>query len=746
MKALHTSVIKAAGLIAALPRALAGGLIAVLLLLTFGSGAAAAPIDQPDDSASLAGNNDLQGILRIMEDKDGSLTPEQAAAPAMDALYEPYSSSGFAGTLSKSVYWVKLDLYNDAARTRDFMLELSKPQLGKVTLYQFNDERKLSSETVTGRRLPFYDRSYIHRNFIFHLSFAPMSGEKLYFKIETDTFLQLPMKLWDTQSFLEKEQHQDLLFGVYYGIMLVMALYNIFLFISIRERTYLYYVLFILSFAVMQAVWDGFAYQFLWPDFPGWEVRANPMFITLTGLFALLFSLNFLSVPKYSPRMARIMQFFTVVLILALPAILLLSPAAGTRLAVCLSSVSILFCLGAILAVRFRIRSVFFYIFAWIVLFAGALLNILAAYKLIPLNFWSLYSIRFGSAAETVLLSLALADRFNGIRHEKTLEEKQGALLKQLHETTKRLTSTHDLDELLQFTMTSLSKITACEHGFILLEKEGGYELTAQTGAGPWYGLNAAEPESEAFLRRLIVEKQLILLSGHEDLSLPDPLARTFLGIPILYHDRMIGAVVLYSYFARRITGNERSILRDFAGQVGISMENVRLFSEINRLASIDGLTGVYNRSHFLKLARRHLAQCRNTGVPLSLIMVDIDHFKSINDRYGHLMGDKVIQETVKRLAELAQPRGIIGRYGGEEFVLVLPGVTAPQAIRLAEIMRKSIAASPVSMQGQSISYTISLGLSSLGPDTHEITSLVDQADRALYLAKESGRNSVKTL
>ncbi|AIQ10813.1 diguanylate cyclase [Paenibacillus durus] len=720
------------------------GLVIALLMLS--QTVESARMEEVAGTGSLRTNTDLQDDLKIWEDKDGQLTIKDVASPAMDSLFMPYKTSGLSGSIKGSTYWVKLDLFNASSKARELLLELSKPQLSRVTLYQFDDERHFLRQTRTGRSLPFNERTFNHRNFIFELSFPPESGQRLYFQIQTDSYLQLPMKLWETQSFIEREQRSGLLLGMYYGIMFAMALYNSFLFVSIRDRVYLYYVLFIVSFAIMQAVWDGFAYQYLWPGHPAWELKSNPVFIVLTCLFTCAFSRTFLSVPKYSPRVDKVICAFITGLVLTLPSMIFMPPGLCTKLAVYLASASILLCLSAIAAVRFRMRSVFFYIFSWLVLFAGSTLNILAAYKLLPLNFLSLYSVRFGSVAETILLSVALADRFNLIKQEKLLEEKQGILLKSLHETTKKLTSTYDLDKLLHYTLISLSDITDCENGFILLKNGEGYVLNTSVGSGMWEGLHLTELETEPFFGALIREKRPVL---HSDPGVSSrrlsPGFKTCIGIPVLYRDRVLGLIVLYSYSFRNFAESEREILRDFAGQVGISIENARLFSEINRMASTDGLTGVYNRSYFMSLANRHLSQCWSMDKPLSLIMVDIDHFKSINDRYGHFAGDKVIQETARLLAELAQPRGIIGRYGGEEFVILLPGTAADQAYRLAEIMRKSISASPVQLeQAGSIRYTISLGVASASPDTSGITLLIDQADQALYKAKESGRNCVK--
>ncbi|BCG56830.1 7TM diverse intracellular signaling domain-containing protein [Paenibacillus sp. URB8-2] len=724
---------------------LAIGLI-VLLLLFCSQMAESARLEVSPDTVSLRTNTDLQDDLKIYEDKDSRLTIEDVANPEMDSLFVPYKTSGLGGSIKGSTYWVKLNLYNTSSKARELLLELSKPQLSRVTLYQFDDERQFLRQTRSGRSLPFNERAIDHRNFIFNLSFPAESGQRLYFQIQTDSYLQLPIKLWETRSFLERELHENLLFGIYYGIMFVMAIYNSFLYVSIRDRAYLYYVLFIVSFAVMQAVWDGYAYQYLWPGHPAWELKSNPIFIVLTCLFACLFSQSFLSVPKHSPRMGRILSVFIAGLVLTLPLMTFMTPSACTKLAVYLASASILLCVFTIASLRFRIRSVLFYMLAWMVLLASSLLNIMAAYKLVPLNFLSVYSMRFGSVAETILLSLALADRFSRIRQEKLLEEKQGTLLKNLHDTTKKLTSTYDVDKLLHYTLDCLSKITGCESGFILLRTEEGYGLKASVGAGPGDELRYRELETEPFFQSLLQKKRVAVHEGSSDIPYGvDPGTATCIEIPILYHDRLLGLVVLYSCFPRTFTESERDILCDFAGQVGISIENARLFSEINRMATTDGLTGVYNRTYFLKLANRQLSQSWSMDKPLSLIMVDIDYFKSINDRCGHLAGDKVIQETARRLTELAQPRGIIGRFGGEEFMILLPGIAADRAYRLAEVMRKSISASSVPLEhSDSIRYTISLGVAEASPDTSGITMLIDQADQALYKAKKNGRNCVK--
>ncbi|MDT3427261.1 diguanylate cyclase (GGDEF)-like protein [Paenibacillus forsythiae] len=565
-----------------------------------------------------------------------------------------------------------------------------------------------------------------------NLSFAPESGQ-----------LNQPK----TRGYATNEQPADFLPGIYYGMMLAMALYNSFLYVSIRDRVYLYFGLFVVFFTAMQAACDGLAYLYLWPGHSAWELKSGSVFVVLACLFACFFSRSWLPVRQYSPRMDRILRIWIAGLGLALPVMAFMTPGVCAEIAVYLACASILLCLSAAAVVRCRVRSILFYACAWVALLAGALPNLLAACKLLPPNVQTLYSIRFGSAAGTLLLSVALANRFNRIRQDKLLEEKQGTLLKNLHNTTKKLTSTYNLDKLLHYTLASLSSITSCENGFILFKSGEGYTLKTSVGSGLWDGSLFTELEAEPFFRDLIREKKLVLQSDPGKSPCPlHPDIKTCIGIPVLYRDRPLALVVLYSYSFRTVTESEGEILQDFAGQVGISIENARLFSEINRMASTDGLTGVYNRTYFLRLANRHLSECWSMGKPLSLIMLDIDYFKSINDRHGHIAGDKVIQETARLLAELAQPRGIIARYGGEEFVILLPGASPGEARRLAEIMRKSVSAALVPLeQAGSVRYTISLGVASASPDTSGIPMLIDQADQALYRAKENGRNCVET-
>lgn len=165
---------------------------------------------------------------------------------------------------------------------------------------------------------------------------------------------------------------------------------------------------------------------------------------------------------------------------------------------------------------------------------------------------------------------------------------------------------------------------------------------------------------------------------------------------------------------------------------------------ELKRLAATDQLTGLFNRRGFEEAAQTLLCTAAATSVPVAMLMCDIDHFKAINDTHGHDFGDQAICHVARLIADQpAVPGAIAGRHGGEEFVILLPGVSPIQAKLIAEELRIACSLTPVSWNGDSARVTISVGLSSAARIGSGLSQLLTQADLALYAAKRAGRNQV---
>jgi diguanylate cyclase (GGDEF)-like protein len=166
---------------------------------------------------------------------------------------------------------------------------------------------------------------------------------------------------------------------------------------------------------------------------------------------------------------------------------------------------------------------------------------------------------------------------------------------------------------------------------------------------------------------------------------------------------------------------------------------------EIYRLTIVDALTGVHNKRYFLEFLDRELARAHTHRRPLALVMLDIDHFKAINDKLGHLAGDYALRELALCLQPLVRKEELLARYGGEEFALVLPDVGRDEALRRAEAMRETILRHPLNYAGVPFPVTISLGVAACLPEKQlEVDDLVRQADAKLYEAKNAGRNCVR--
>ena len=169
---------------------------------------------------------------------------------------------------------------------------------------------------------------------------------------------------------------------------------------------------------------------------------------------------------------------------------------------------------------------------------------------------------------------------------------------------------------------------------------------------------------------------------------------------------------------------------------------NVTLSKKLKELASKDSLTGILNRRHFMELGLMQIERSRRMKTESFIVIYDLDHFKGVNDRYGHLAGDKVLIEIAQRIKKTIRPYDLFGRYGGEEFILLVSDTDKQNMINIAERLRRDVCETPVEFEGLQIPISASFGIACAAPlnDMHTATK---HADEALYRAKNEGRNRV---
>jgi diguanylate cyclase (GGDEF)-like protein len=213
---------------------------------------------------------------------------------------------------------------------------------------------------------------------------------------------------------------------------------------------------------------------------------------------------------------------------------------------------------------------------------------------------------------------------------------------------------------------------------------------------------------------------------------------------PLILKKQVLGAISLASTEPGAFNENDLRLLASFAATATAAIHNSRLHQDVQKLAITDELTGLYNRRGFYELGHREVERSRRFQRPLVAIMMDVDHFKRINDTYGHPVGDQVLAAVAKRCKENLRRIDILGRFGGDEFTVLLPETDMFTGSRVAERLRLRVFENPILMGSEPLKVSMSMGIAKATATTPDLDVLMSRADSAMYRAKEKGRNRVE--
>jgi diguanylate cyclase (GGDEF)-like protein len=208
------------------------------------------------------------------------------------------------------------------------------------------------------------------------------------------------------------------------------------------------------------------------------------------------------------------------------------------------------------------------------------------------------------------------------------------------------------------------------------------------------------------------------------------------------YLQQQLAGVVLLERRSKAFEQTEVDYILTFTSQAGIAISNAMMYRQMEKMAVTDELTRLYNRRYFYRLVQQAFDHAQQHDEPLSVIIFDLDYFKQINDRYGHFVGDEVLRRLADRLRSLMPPDSVTARFGGEEFICLLPNTGVDQAMMIAERLRETVASEGFATSAGSISVTMSIGIAGMHR-SDEMDSFLQRADEALYQAKENGRNQI---
>jgi diguanylate cyclase (GGDEF)-like protein len=218
------------------------------------------------------------------------------------------------------------------------------------------------------------------------------------------------------------------------------------------------------------------------------------------------------------------------------------------------------------------------------------------------------------------------------------------------------------------------------------------------------------------------------------------------LSIPLHLGERQLGVLTLIMAPQAVFSGDEINLLQTIGDQYSAAVERAGLFENAEHLATVDALTGLIVRRHFFQTAQKEFERTKRYGHPVTIAMLDIDFFKYVNDKFGHLIGDYVLQQVAERCKSVLRSSDMIGRYGGEEFVILLPETDLEKAKRIADRIRQLVMNRPIVTERGDVNLTVSIGLACLEPGSNNnLEQILDLADQALYRAKDLGRNRIQT-
>ena len=472
-----------------------------------------------------------------------------------------------------------------------------------------------------GDSLPFSARSIRYRDPNFWLTLPPDQPIDLYVRVQSQSSMQVPLSLYTPAAFTEVSRDAQFGIGIYYGILLALFVYNLVLWLTLRDSSYFWYLFHIAAFGLVLFTLNGLGFEYLWPNSTWLADKSVPLSICLAQVGMQQFARTFLGLRerwRFGDRVGLGMIAFFVVLGIAATQ---LPYRVSTPIASAAVFISIAWIAVEGVVVLFRgYKPARLFLLAWSMFLLGTGMFAAIAFGLLPKTFLTTYGVQIGSALEMLLLSVALGYRYASLRNENER-----------------------------------------------IVREAKQQL-----------------EHKVELRT--------------------------------------------------------SELRNALGQLGDAHARLRETSQR------DGLTGLYTRTHFREAFEPLLVHARDTSRPMSLLMIDLDHFKQINDRFGHLTGDECLRWAARTVGQALRPHdALLARFGGEEFIVALPGLDLEAAAAVAEDLRLHLRDEPCTAHGEQVPVTASIGVHQVDPQRKRgVDAELQQADEALYRAKADGRDCVR--
>ncbi|TAE30130.1 MAG: hypothetical protein EAZ92_05130 [Candidatus Kapaibacterium sp.] len=361
--------------------------------------------------------------LDILHDKDASMSIQDVAR-AQSTDWKPSTSITPSFGFTTSAYWVRFTVANRQQYPIEWLIEVAYPMLDSITLFVPTSDGFTSK--TTGDHIPFYQREIEYRNCILSLKEAPLSERTYYVRFRTTSSMSIPLYMWSPSALTRSISREQLIVGLYYGAMLVMLIYNFFLFIGIRDINYLYYICFIAGQIMYQFTLNGLSFQYLWQDAIWWANNCLPCFMSFATFWAVFFARSFLGSKENAPMFEKLYRVAMPLLVLSSVSSLVLPYSLSIKTATFLAMViSPFLIINAVIEWKNGYEPAQYFAISWIAFIGGVVLYSLKSFGWIPSNALTNLTIQIGSLLQVLLLSLALVGKFNVMRRENYKSQQQ---------------------------------------------------------------------------------------------------------------------------------------------------------------------------------------------------------------------------------------------------------------------------------------------------------------------------------
>jgi diguanylate cyclase (GGDEF)-like protein len=545
---------------------------------------------------SLSGSVTAQRIVSLTEQTPIALgkhliyTPEQNKKLTLKQAIKQLKQSGLPSTKAMNNFginarpmWLQFSINNPSKQNILRQIVIENSWLNQVDVYFVDQDKQI--KLTAGDAFSFEKRKNQHRFLIFEHTFKP-GMHNIYLRVESKDPMMLPIYLTTQNQTIQSTLKQGYYYGFIYGFLMALLAYNLVLFFSLRDKRYLFYVLYLTFFLLTNFSYTGYGFELLWPNSTFWQNVANPTLMLLYGLSGLLFTQTFLSTKQNLPKLHYVIKYTALIFIVLFILSLVFNQHVFMLLSAFLFTAifpMLMLTLG-IAAYKAGVPEAKFFLPATSIAMVSLIIITLTVWGYLPYNSITYHSIEIGMLIESVLFALALGEQFR------------------------------------------------------------------------------------------IAQQQKI---------------------------------------------------------------------EAEFLSLIDPLTSLFNRRGFYRTTQGLFSNAKRQKREFSLLMLDLDDFKYINDNFGHNLGDSVLQETAKIIKQCSRLGDVPTRWGGEEFIIALPETNLKEAIAFAERLRVSITNVELGIKSKPICFTCSIGITSLNHEINNLDTLIAKADEKLYQAKKQGKNCV---